>query len=115
MSLKKTNTQCIEESETVEFKSSLSELKQIIETLSAFSNGEGGKIFVGVDDEGQIKNVDIGRNTIENLANKIKRNTDPPLYPSIAVEEHDTKKIIVIKIAKSPIKPVFAFDGTGSV
>jgi ATP-dependent DNA helicase RecG len=63
-----------------------------------------------VGDEGQIKGVDIGRNTIENLANEIKRNTDPPLYPSIVVEEHDTKKIITIEVAKSPIKPVFAFD-----
>ena len=104
------NNQHVEESETVEFKSSLAELKQILETLSAFSNGEGGRVFVGVGDEGQIKGVDIGRNTIENLANEVKRNTDPPLYPSIVVEEHDAKKIITIEVAKSPIKPVFAFD-----
>jgi ATP-dependent DNA helicase RecG len=110
MTRENTNNQHIEESETVEFKSSLAELKQILETLSAFSNGEGGRVFVGVGDEGQIKGVDIGRNTIENLANEIKRKTDPPLYPSIVVEEHDTKKIITIKVAKSPIKPVFAFD-----
>lgn len=108
--IENTNNQCIEESETVEFKSSLAELKQILETLSAFSNGGGGRIFVGVGDEGQIKGVDIGRNTIENLANEIKRNTDPPLYPSIVVEKHDTKKVITIEVAKSPIKPVFAFD-----
>ena len=110
MTQENTNNRHIEESETVEFKSSLAELKQILETLSAFSNGEGGRVFVGVGDEGQIKGVDLGRNTIENLANEIKRNTDPPLYPSIAVEEHDTKKIITIEVAKSPIKPVFAFD-----
>jgi len=110
MTRENTNNQHIEESETVEFKSSLAELKQILETLSAFSNGEGGRVFIGVGDEGQIKGVDIGRNTIENLANKIKRETDPPLYPSMVVEEHDTKKIITIEVAKSPIKPVFAFD-----
>lgn len=38
------------ESETIEFKSSLSEIKQILETLSAFSNGKGGIVLVGIDD-----------------------------------------------------------------
>ena len=98
------------ESETVEFKLSLSKLKQILETLSAFSNGKGGKVLVGIDDNGCINGADIGRNTIENLANEIKRNSDPPLFPSITVEEHDKKKIISIGVKESPIKPVFAFD-----
>ncbi|MBA3045719.1 MAG: helix-turn-helix domain-containing protein [Candidatus Thermoplasmatota archaeon] len=99
-----------EESETVEIKSSLIELKKILEALSAFSNSKGGKIFVGIDDSGQIKGVDIGKNTLENLANDIKRNTDPPLFPSIVVEVLEKKKIISIEVNESPIKPVFAFD-----
>ncbi|MDO9537477.1 MAG: helix-turn-helix domain-containing protein [Thermoplasmata archaeon] len=99
-----------EESETVEIKSSLIELKKILEALSAFSNSKGGKVFVGIDDSGQIKGVDIGKNTLENLANDIKRNTDPPLFPSIAVEVLEKKKIISIEVNESPIKPVFAFD-----
>ncbi|MEE9151738.1 MAG: ATP-binding protein [Thermoplasmata archaeon] len=78
MTKKKTSKLNIEESETMEFKSSLSEIKQVLETLSAFSNGKGGRVLVGIDDEARIKGVDIGRNTIENLANEIKRNSDPP-------------------------------------
>ena len=107
---KKKTMLSMEESETMEFKSSLSEIKQVLETLSAFSNGKGGRVLVGIDDEARIKGVDIGRNTIENLANEIKRNSDPPLFPSITVEAHEKRNIISIEVKESPIKPVFAFD-----
>ncbi|MBA7588514.1 hypothetical protein ES708_30573 [subsurface metagenome] len=39
------------ESETVEFKKSLSESKEIIKTISAFANTKGGRIFVGVSNK----------------------------------------------------------------
>jgi len=50
------------ESETVEFKKSTGEWKEIIETISAFANKKGGVILVGVDkklglNERQIKAV----------------------------------------------------------
>lgn len=105
-----TKTPVAEESETIEVKSSLLELKKILEALSAFSNSKGGKVLVGIDDSGLIKGVDIGKNTMENLANDIKRSTDPPLFPSLTVEELEKKKIISIEVKESPIKPVFALD-----
>ena len=44
------------------------------------------------------------------MANEIKRNSDPPLFPSIIVEEHEKNTIVSIEVKESPIKPVFAFD-----
>ncbi|MFA4955676.1 MAG: ATP-binding protein [Candidatus Methanoperedens sp.] len=41
------------ESETTEFKTSLAEWKDVIETISAFSNKNGGTIFIGVDLNGR--------------------------------------------------------------
>jgi len=35
------------ESETIEWKQSLSEIDEIIETAVAFANTEGGRIFIG--------------------------------------------------------------------
>ncbi len=75
------------ESEKVEFKKSLKLLNEIGETISAFSNSNSGIILAGVSDYGEIIGVTIGKNTIEELANYIKRNTDPQIYPSIKVEE----------------------------
>jgi ATP-dependent DNA helicase RecG len=49
------------ESETIEFKNSLSEMDQILETISAFSNTKGGNIFIGLADDGKINGVELGK------------------------------------------------------
>ena len=98
------------ESEILELKPSLSQTKNIIETVSAFSNTKGGSIIIGADDKGNIIGVDVGEKTIEKLANKIKQNTDTQIYPSISVEKIDGKNIIVVEVKESKSKPVFAFD-----
>ncbi|OGS22732.1 MAG: hypothetical protein A2252_08705 [Elusimicrobia bacterium RIFOXYA2_FULL_39_19] len=45
------------ESTIVELKPSLSQIKEIIETISAFANTEGGKIYIGIADTGQIQGL----------------------------------------------------------
>ena len=98
------------ESEILELKPSLSQTKNIIETVSAFSNTKGGSIIIGADDKGNIIGVDVGEKTIENLANRIKQNTNTQIYPSISVEKIDGKNIIAVEVKESKSKPVFAFD-----
>jgi ATP-dependent DNA helicase RecG len=90
-----------DESESVEFKPSLSQMKNIVETISAFSSTKGGKIEIGRKDYGGIVGVKVGKNTIEKLASEIKQNTDPHVYPSIQVKEMDGKMIIVIEVRES--------------
>ncbi|TRZ87810.1 MAG: DeoR family transcriptional regulator [Methanosarcinales archaeon] len=97
------------ESETVEFKPSLSQMDKITESISAFSNTKGGTVVIGVSDKGEVLGVDIGKNTIESLANQIKQNTDPMAYPSIRVEESDKKQVVVIEVVEAEQKPVLAF------
>ena len=99
-----------QESEILEFKPSLSQIKDIIETISAFSNTKGGSIIIGVDDKRNIIGVDVGKKTIESLANKIKQNTDPQIYPSISVEYINGKNVVIIEVKESKSKPVFAID-----
>jgi len=53
-----------EESENLEFKKSVGEWKAIVETVSAFSNTNGGKIVVGASNSGKILGIRIGKNTI---------------------------------------------------
>ena len=97
----------VTESETVEFKNSLAEMDQILETISAFSNTNGGEIYIGVADNGTINGIDIGKGTLENLANEIKLNTDPRVFPNIAIEEFENEKIIKVTVREYPIKPVW--------
>lgn len=95
------------ESETIEFKKSLSLKDEIGAVISAFSNAKGGIILVGVTDTGEISGVDIGANTIEDEASYIKRHTDPQVFPSIKVYEIEDKQIVAIKVSESNDKPVF--------
>jgi len=95
------------ESETLEFKRSLSLRDEIGAAISAFSNTKGGVIIIGVTDRGDVIGVDIGANTIENEAGYIKRHTDPQIFPSIKVLEVDGKNIVAIEVEESNDKPVF--------
>jgi len=100
------------ESEITEFKTSLADWRDVVETISAFSNRNGGRVLIGVADDCGIVGVDIGKNTIEKLANQIKQNTDPVTYPSIRVEEiggKEGKHVIVVDVDESKQKPVLAF------
>ncbi len=98
-----------EETESIEFKSSLSEWKKVVETLAAFAWTTGGKIIFGISKSGKIIGVDVGKGTIEKLANDIKLNTDPRLYPRISVEKLENKNVIIIEIEKVSDEPVLAF------
>ena len=97
------------ESINLEFKKSVGEWKEIVETVSAFSNTNGGKIVVGASNSGIILGIRIGKDTIEDLTNKIVTNTDPKVYPKIAVEKIGKKNIIIIEVNESTDKLVLAF------
>ncbi len=95
------------ESAEQEFKESLSLTEPIGKTISSFSNANGGTIVIGVNDSGTIKGVDLGKDTLEKLANRIKQHTDPKVYPSISTVKLDEKEIVMIKVEESSEKPVF--------
>jgi ATP-dependent DNA helicase RecG len=69
------------EGERVEFKESLtSQLRRAaVETLAAFAAKHGGTVFFGVRDDGTLRGVQVGQQTLEKLAREIESNTDPPL------------------------------------
>lgn len=78
-----------------------------MESNDVFSNTNGGSILVGVSTDRKVIGVDIGRNTPEKLANYLKRNTDPAIFPSVKVLDAEGKKIIVIEVKESTEKACF--------
>jgi len=99
----------LKESEVVEFKPSLSQADRIVEAVAAMANASGGKIIIGVSNSGRIIGVNIGKDTIEKLTNKITQNTDPQILPKITVEQKDGKNIIMIEVPESQDHLVLAF------
>jgi predicted HTH transcriptional regulator len=94
------------ENEILEFKVSLRLEEEIGQSICAFSNSGGGLILAGVTDAGTIVGIDVGKNTLEELANYIKRNTNPGIFPSMKIADIKGKRIIMIEVKESSDKPV---------
>lgn len=99
----------IDESTTVEWKQSVAEIEEIIETAAAFANTEGGRIYIGISPEGKVLGVQVGKGTIENLVNKIAQHTDPKLHPKVSVKRIDGKDVIIVDVKESHDHLVLAF------
>jgi predicted HTH transcriptional regulator len=81
-----------------------------VETCAAFATGNGGAVYVGVHDDGAVVGVQLCRGTLEDLANKISRNTSPKVVPAISTAKVTDKTVVVVEVAESASKPVYAFD-----
>ncbi|MFZ4402359.1 MAG: helix-turn-helix domain-containing protein [Bacteroidales bacterium] len=99
----------MEENQYIEFKSNFNDT--VIETLVAFANSKGGRVLLGVNDDGSInKNFSYGKETFQNWINEIKLKTQPSIIPDIEIINYKGKKIIEISIQEFPIKPI-SFKG----
>lgn len=97
------------ESKTLEFKSTLPKLQKLVKTCIAFANAYGGKILVGVEDDGNIVGVsDAVKNRIyDEFPNCLYDSTSPSLLAEIYEKRIGEESIIIIEIPTSIKKPVF--------
>ena len=90
------------ESLTVEFKSDLKKYpdSDIFEAVVAFANTEGGSLYLGVEDNGQITGVHPSHKNPITLSAFVANNTVPPI--SIRAEIIDDEKpVLQISVPKS--------------
>lgn len=103
---------CQGESETLEFKKSLAQLKPAMETLCGFLNSKGGMIVIGANQEGKLIGSEVTDNTRQEIAREIHK-LEP--LPNVKVEyfEIETTKnhyVIVISTDAGNAKP-YVYDG----
>lgn len=91
---------------TVEFKKSRTEVtKDVYETVCAFSNRDGGHIFLGVKDNGDILGIEedkvdkVKKEFVTSVNNENKMY--PPLYLTPIEYEEDGKHILYIRVPVS--------------
>ncbi len=65
------------ESETLEFKKSTTQLKAAAESLCAFLNNSGGKVLIGVTDNGKVIGQELTDSTRQEIARTL-RGFEPP-------------------------------------
>ena len=82
-----------------EFKESF-DSKNIAKEIVALANSEGGKIFIGISDLGEIKGVKA-TNKLKSEIQDIARNCDPPI--TITIKEAST--VLIINIEEGINKP----------
>jgi ATP-dependent DNA helicase RecG len=97
------------ESQTIEFKSSFND--EVIETLVAFANTKGGKVLVGIANNGlPSKNFAIKEESIQQWLNDIKNKTQPSIIPNAEVIKYKNSNVVEFSVQEFPIKPI-AFRG----
>lgn len=96
------------ESRYLEYKRTASN-KNLPKEAVAFANHHGGKIMIGVDDDGTV--VGVEEQTVEDVANIIRDGCVPPLNPRIEKESYDDKQVITVIIEADQDAPYRTNDG----
>ena len=95
-----------------DFKFEISDARKIAKTLSAFSNTDGGRLLIGVKDNGKIAGVrsDEEQYMIEAAARLYCR---PEVSYSTQTYQVEGRSVLLVQIDESDRKPVYAKDEAG--
>jgi ATP-dependent DNA helicase RecG len=99
------------ESATLEFKKSTALLPKIGETLCGFLNGRGGRVFIGVSDEGKLIGQTVSDNTLREISELFKKFEPPPLIEIERIELHKNNGVIVLTAIHRGSDAPYVFAG----
>ncbi|MHB1276522.1 MAG: AlbA family DNA-binding domain-containing protein, partial [Candidatus Humimicrobiaceae bacterium] len=85
------------ESETVEFKESISQMDNSLKTICAFLNNNGGRVYFGISDKGNPTGINLSDANIREISQKIMLKIKPEITPKIS--DHRINDIPVLKIS----------------
>ena len=95
-----------------DFKFEISDARKIARSLSAFSNTDGGRLLIGVKDNGRIAGV-RSEEEIYMIEAAAKLYCRPNVEIGVQTYEVDGKTVLVAEIPKAEQKPVQVQDETG--
>ena len=92
-----------------DFKFEISDARKIAKSISAFANTEGGRLLVGVKDNGKIAGV-RSEEEIYMIEAAAQRYCTPPVDLHTYIYKVEGKDVLEVVIDESPRKPVYALD-----
>jgi predicted HTH transcriptional regulator len=98
---------------SLDFKKTITSCEKIARTMVAFANNKGGRLLIGVADDGTIKGVkseDEERYMITKAAYFFARPAIEPVFEEVYV---DDKIVLVVEIPQTDTKPYFALAEDG--
>jgi predicted HTH transcriptional regulator len=98
---------------TLDFKKTITSCEKIAKTMVSFANNKGGRLLIGVDDDGTIRGVkseDEERYMITKAAHFYARPALDPTFEEIYI---DDKMVLVVDTNESSSKPHYALAEDG--
>jgi len=99
------------ESSLLEFKTEGAHNDSIAKEIVAFANFSGGKLLIGVSDEGEAVGVQ-DRSVEQRVVQICRNNVFPSIIPVVQFSEIDGKTILVVEVPKGENKP-YRVKGSG--
>ena len=93
------------ETQLIEFKTDWR--NEHLKIISAFANGDGGELVIGLDDKGKPVGLKNSAKLLEDIPNRIRNKLG--IIPSIKIEKDKNKEIMRIGISPSSV-PI-SYDG----
>lgn len=99
------------EGQTIEFKLESEKQSDLAEVLMAFANAEGGNLFVGVTDDGQIVGVENPKAVTDRLYRATRR-IDPSLHSHVVIQQVTyTEKIVIVASVPDTLQATYSLAG----
>jgi len=98
-----------QESSTLEFKKEIPKNEQIIKTIIGFCNQQGGKLIIGIDDDGEIVGLDELRvqEMMEYLEKSILDASFPPILVRTYLQRIADKTVLFLEVTQGANKPYY--------
>jgi len=93
------------EGKQLEFKRDLSSPQPIMKTLTAFANTAGGRLIIGIADNGEVIGVEKPLDDEERLCSMIADSIAPHLVPNIELVTVENKTLLVVEVFLSGTRP----------
>jgi predicted HTH transcriptional regulator len=93
-----------------QFKQNFSSIDNLAAEIAAFANCEGGKIYIGVNDDGQVtglESTDIKRLN-QAISNVTSQKIEPPIFVKTEIFSIQNKRVLIIDIPLGSNKPYVA-------
>jgi predicted HTH transcriptional regulator len=101
------------ESETLEFKRKVAHPEKIVKEIVAFANTKGGKLLIGVSDDGSIPGIKFPEDEIYSLNNAIDTLCRPvPTYQITHVSINEKNTALAYDIPVSERRPIHVKEDT---
>ena len=105
------------ESQQLEYKKSTSNLKDVLQTICAFLNGDGGSVLIGVEDNGNLVGQEVSDKTMREIGLEIAKiapfsNSSVEIF---YVPFSEIKQIIVFHVTTDSTKRPYTYNGRAYV